>query len=32
MEYQKIINLLKNTPDQPSKLRTKKKLWLTCNV
>ena len=24
MEYQKIINLLENTPNQPSKFRTKK--------
>ena len=38
MEYQKIINLLDNTPDQPSKFRTKS--WVevndesrgTCNV
>ena len=26
MEYQKIINLLDNTPSQPTKLRTK--FWL----
>ena len=24
MEYQKIINLLENTPNQPTKFRTKK--------
>ena len=38
MEYQKIINLLENTPDQPKKFRTK--IWVevnsesrgTCNV
>ena len=29
MEYQKIINLLDNTPDQPSKFRTKN--WIEIN-
>ena len=29
MEYQKIINLLVNTPNQPSKFRTKK--WIKLN-
>ena len=29
MEYQKIINLLDNTPNQPSKFRTKK--WVEIN-
>ena len=29
MEYQKIINLLDNTPDQPSKFRTKN--WVEIN-
>ena len=29
MEYQKIINLLNNTPDQRSKFRTKK--WIEIN-
>ena len=29
MEYQKIINLLENTPDQPSKFRTKN--WIEVN-
>ena len=29
MEYQKIINLLQNTPNQPSKLRTKS--WVEVN-
>ena len=29
MEYQKIINLLDNTPDQPTKFRTKK--WVEIN-
>ena len=30
MEYQKIINLLENTPNQPSKFRTKS--WVEVNV
>ena len=30
MEYQKIINLLDNTPNQPSKFRTKN--WIEINV
>ena len=30
MEYQKIINLLDNTPNQPSKFRTK--YWVEINV
>ena len=30
MEYQKIINLLENTPNQPSKFRTKN--WVEINV
>ena len=29
MEYQKIINLLENTPNQPTKFRTKK--WVEIN-
>ena len=29
MEYQKIINLLENTPNQPSKFRTKN--WVEVN-
>ena len=29
MEYQKIINLLENTPNQPSKFRTKS--WVEVN-
>ena len=29
MEYQKIINLLDNTPNQPSKFRTKN--WVEIN-
>ena len=29
MEYQKIIKLLENTPDQPSKYRTRK--WVEIN-
>ena len=29
MEYQKIINLLNNTPNQPTKFRTKK--WVEIN-
>ena len=29
MEYQKTINLLENTPNQPSKFRTKS--WLEVN-
>ena len=29
MEYQKIINLLDNTPNQPTKFRTKK--WVEIN-
>ena len=29
MEYQKIINLLENTPDQPCKFRTKN--WIEVN-
>ena len=29
MEYQKIINLLDNTPNQPTKFRTKK--WVKTN-
>ena len=29
MEYQKIINLSENTPDQPSKFRTKN--WININ-
>ena len=29
MEYQKIINLLDNTPNQPTKLRTKN--WVEIN-
>ena len=29
MEYQEIINLLDNTPDQPTKLRSKK--WVEVN-
>ena len=29
MEYQKIINLLDNTPNQPSKFRTKN--WVEVN-
>ena len=29
MEYQKIINLLENTPNQPSKFRTK--IWVEIN-
>ena len=29
MEYQKIINLLNNTPNQPSKFRTKN--WVEVN-
>ena len=29
MEYQKIINLLDNTPNQPSKFRTKN--WIKIN-
>ena len=29
MEYQKIINLLGNTPNQPSKFRTKN--WIEIN-
>ena len=29
MEYQKIINLLDNTPSQPTKLRTKN--WVEIN-
>ena len=29
MEYQKIINLLDNTPDQPTKFRTKN--WFKIN-
>ena len=29
MEYQKIINLLDNTPNQPSKIRTKS--WIEIN-
>ena len=29
MEYQKIINLLENTPNQPSKFRTKN--WVEIN-
>ena len=29
MEYQKIINLLDNTPNQPTKLRTKS--WVKIN-
>ena len=29
MEYQKIINLLDNTPNQPSKFRTKN--WVETN-
>ena len=29
MEYQKIINLLENTPNQPSKFRTK--IWVEMN-
>ena len=29
MEYQKLINLLENTPNQPSKFRTKN--WVEIN-
>ena len=29
VEYQKIVNMLDNTPDQPSKFRTKN--WLEIN-
>ena len=29
MEYQKIVNLVDNTPDQPSKFRTKN--WVEIN-
>ena len=29
MEYRKVINLLDNTPNQPSKLRTK--IWVEIN-
>ena len=29
MEYQKIINLLENTPNQPTKFRTK--IWFEIN-
>ena len=29
MEYQKMINLLENTPNQPSKFRTKN--WININ-
>ena len=29
MKYQKIINLLDNTPNQPTKIRTKK--WVEIN-
>ena len=29
MEYQKIINLLENTPNQPSKFKTK--IWVKVN-
>ena len=29
MEYQKIINILDNTPNQPSKFRTK--IWVEIN-
>ena len=29
MEYQKIINLLENTPNQPNKFRTK--IWVEVN-
>ena len=28
MEHQKIINLLENTPNQPSKFRTKNLVWV----
>ena len=30
MEYQKIINLIDNTPNQPTKFRTKN--WVEINV
>ena len=36
MEYQRIINFLDNTPNQPSKFKTKKlgwnKWWIARNV
>ena len=32
MEFQKIINFLDNTPNQPTKFRTKNKWWLTWNI
>ena len=31
MEYQKIINLLDNTPNQPSKSRTKNRVEIMMN-
>ena len=32
MEYQKIINLLENTPNQTTKFRKKKKKGLKCGT
>ena len=32
MEYQKIINLLDNTPNQPTKFRTKKLVGINYHV
>ena len=32
MEFQKIVNFLDNTPNQPTKFGTKNKWWLTWNI